>query len=236
MAPRRRTYVRRRRRVAPRRRRRAPRRGRRRGRRLTGTKQQGVGVSRTQYVKLVYTRVETVSLTSTSPIKTIKVKGNGLYNPNVSGIFNNQPNYFDKWSAFYYTYYVGGSKIEATATDTSQFGQASPMRWVLIPTTNESLAVANATSISDMKGAQYRQRNHRVRLNAFRKTNSMFGHRTGSEEDYKATVSTDPINQWYWQLKSEYTGVEQIIDVYVKVTYYVKFSDPKPINDEAQSY
>lgn len=195
-----------------------------------------IGFADSTFVKLKYATRAGMG-TGTTFVTAFQIRGNGPYDPEVvTG--GGTPSYWSTYSPLYQTYICYASKIKVTYMQ--QSGTA---------TNNVVWGVTPAASSYDYSTSiwsalqEYRYSRSRITGTAnnsntvqtikyFMHTSTVFGvpkKRIAMNNQYAGPIAGLPGNQWYWtvwsQNQDQTTAVSGIVDI--RITYYIKFYDPK---------
>jgi hypothetical protein len=153
-------------------------------------------------VKLKYADLITLAPGATYAQYTFR--GNSLFDPDYTGT-GHQPRYFDQWSAFYQKYKVLSSSIRVSVSNYSATGGVI---CVIVPHT-DILTLTSYSSAAEqprMKRTEQLPVSTRMgALNTIRHgitTQAVCGLSSAqvSSEDWSATVGSNPLQVWYWNL------------------------------------
>lgn len=177
------------------------------------------------FVKLKYADVYT--LTSTTSIATQIMRGNGMYDPDQTGV-GHQPLGFDEWQAFYKKFYVIGSSIKASCQGYLNNQGIISLRPQLVTTTGTVIS----TELEKPR-TQYRMITGGDRpkiIKAYQNTLAQFGRPKQEFGDLEFTgtmASSDPPQVWYWVISSQNAdeSTSCSINVAVEVVYYAMLTD-----------
>lgn len=158
-------------------------------------------------------------------------RGNSCFDPYYTGV-GSQPVGFDQLSTLYndYRVYASSCRVEFCATATSNVPVVCLINASDSATGIASLGLLAATlnpySRHTYTGASTGNRAV-VALKNYMTTKRIFGEKNAQDEDYKAVVTANPTNSWFWNIgtaSSDGATSAALIGV-VYITYYVEFSN-----------
>lgn len=189
----------------------------------------GVGFADMMYVKLDYTAK--IQITSTdSPRQIIIFRGNSPRDPEYA-LGGHSALYYDQYIQVYSAYRVMGCKIQLDVINYS--GDASFMYFCL-PSTQ---AVTTISTIAELYEQSRTTAPKMVpiaariasRHKAYASTRQVCGLSKAQlyGDTFGANTTTDPVNQWYWNVLFENLNESEDLNgwMVVKLTYYVQFYD-----------
>lgn len=178
-------------------------------------------------VKLKY---YTTAVVNTAAPAYTDLSGNSVYDP-LASAGGTQPVGYDQWAALYSTYVVLASAIKSVYIS----GSAVAAKLVLIPTTTDSLSIAQ--SVTELAQNNYAKTGYTgntggghdlCRQKHYMSTSEIIGvspSRVIDDPNLSSATTTNPASRWYWchaiQAMDGSSVVTGRVD-YV-VTYYVEF-------------
>lgn len=207
---------------------------RRNGRNRLSSARQGFALKDAQYVKLKYWTYYYDYVDTTIGVRNYYYRGNSPYDPDASGV-GAQPNYWDNYAALYSRYKCYGSKIQIWPRVSNDSSTYAPVILCITPkrdaVTTEAWDDVMGNPYTTMKVPPNKYAGYSCKIKNYMSTAKIFGVTKRSEfsdADFSADVTTNPANQFYWQVKiSSYDGgtVSSSIEYAgpVCITYYVKF-------------
>lgn len=191
------------------------------------------------FVKLRWATTKHVTTSTDGTTITHSYAANSLLQPDGTGTPDtHQPTGSDEWKAFYSKYVVMGSSCKIEVCNNRAFDLANV---VLEPSQTTSVTSAHPEEIaytsSRLLGNSDTNKSWTT-LKRYMKTSRMYGKKVMQEDDFATTVSFDPINLWYWNLKMvPVAGSDQgttptpavLLDLTYRIviTYYVCFFERK---------
>lgn len=187
------------------------------------------GVPDRLFVKLKY--YDNLTFVSVAPAITSQVyRANSLFDPDFTNV-GHQPYGFDQWSALYTNYLVRGSSIKVEV-QCSVNAPGYPAIWNVLPTaTTTTFSTQGLTEeqpynrIRTIGGMNQGGRNiirHYMSTKKFIGSNGQFAN---GNPNYRAAITTNPADQWFWQINMTaadlITNINQVCTV--QITYYVEF-------------
>lgn len=177
------------------------------------------------FVKLKYTDVFTLS--SSTSIASQIMRGNGMYDPDQSGV-GHQPLGFDQWQSFYKKFYVIGSSCKAKLQGTTNSGIVM-LRPQLVTTTGTVISTELEKPRTRYALTQTGGSNQDV-LSGYMNTLRIFGRPKTEFGDLEFTgtmASSDPPQIWYWVIASQNADESSNfnVNVVVEVVYYAMLTD-----------
>jgi len=185
-------------------------------------------------VRLKYTMITVLTSITTTGAFSYVFRGNSVFDPDFTGT-GSQPANYDDFSAVYNQYRVWGSSIKVHVLTTTS--GTEPVLWILGPRHN-STAVTYATAM-DFAAQPYVKSSLQSIYRTGAKdavfsasmTTAKFQGLSSTEfqgrDDLTALVSTNPAEQWYWQINATNVDVTVTSEVaiMVELTYDVEFFD-----------
>ena len=186
-------------------------------------------------VKLRYTGV--FALASAGGVVDNRVfRGNSIFDPD-QALGGGQPMGFDEWKSFYQRYQVTASSMKiAVTTFPGASAQVGAILYV-VPT-DSATAISGILQPLELPYSKYKVispiQSTPVYINNYISTKVKFGYTKGieQEDDLSASVSTNPIEQFYWNMGlGSLDGTNALtVNALVTLTYYVRFFDRKDLN------
>lgn len=169
-----------------------------------------------------------------------RFRGNSCFDPDYTGV-GHQPYAFDQWSAFYGIYRVYGSKIRVQATpviNAAGFSSAALLPvWMAVVPRLGTASLSNPTPLEEMPYCKWRLANiaqagsKATIISSYMSTAKIWGQprqNVKMEDDYTALITTNPVNQWYWDVfvapESNIAAQDVTYSCVFQITYYVEFS------------
>lgn len=183
------------------------------------------------FVKLNYFDILTFS-SNTGFNSTQVYRGNSLFDPDLTNT-GHQPLGFDQWANFYGSYVVHGSKISLEGQTTEgNASNSSSMTWTILPNLSSSSFASGSEQPAEEPYATSRSigANNLTynKLKRYMTTRKMFGvPKVNSEgsDNYRALVSANPTNVWYWIIVAHSTDLAASVSqiARIKLTFYCEF-------------
>jgi len=181
--------------------------------------------------KMVYCENATITCTA-GAIGNYLFSANGLYDPNTTG-GGHQPVWFDQIMPYFFHYCVLGSKIQVTFTHSGNPLSVPISVGVALRGNNTTQGsyveyIENGNSVNRVLAPDP---SARVLVTKSFSARKFFGKKyTQDNYDLKGTVSSNPVEDAYFQLYADpLTGVnDATINCLVKITYYAIFSEARP--------
>lgn len=180
------------------------------------------------YVRLKY--AEELKLgDGLSPVLYYSFRGNSLFDPNYTAT-GHQPLYFDQYAAIYERYRVMGAKITIDIINASG---ASAAYFVLNANTDFSITTNTATLLEQTKSTISKvipiAQRIPIRIKMYQSTRKVLGLNKTQifDQDYGATVSTNPVQAWYFNWLGSSVDATSALNLFfmVRITYYAQFYD-----------
>lgn len=190
-------------------------------------------------VKLRYSSVYTFSIVAGVATYN-QFRGNSIFDPDLTGV-GHQPLGFDQWANFYGSYKVHGSSIQAslvnTSTTSTQFDQNVGFL-VVYPQTGT--AAPSSTESIEQPYSKYKMINpfggHAGKtIKSYMSTARIYGVprlAVGIEDDFAGAVTTNPSNQWCWNVigGTLNSSNNTTFSLLVRLTYYVEYWNRKQLS------
>lgn len=199
-------------------------------------------VPRTMNLKLKFGDMH--HLTDASSTHYHAFRANSLYDPDYTGV-GNQPRGFDQWAAFYQFYRVNAVRVEATFMNTAAGGSniSTPKMISLIAGTGLSASGYTIQDILEEPQCSYDYLSVAYgesikKLKMYIPMHKLFGitkKEYTSEDSYNASVDANPARSAFVQYLMKYdnsligTPLTNV-RVFINMTYYVTFHQPKSLN------
>lgn len=186
------------------------------------------------FVKMSYLDISAKDTLALGALSNYIYRGNSAFDPE-QAVGGGQPLGFDQWSAFYNRYQIMGSKIEVEYLPDPATAPAQPVQLILVPTdsTTAITGLAQAMELPYSKSTLVPIfRTTSTKLSAYMSTKAKFGYGEGitQEDDLSALTTTNPAEQWYWQLVIGSAGNTATNGFgRVKITYYCRFFDRRDL-------
>lgn len=181
------------------------------------------------YTTLVYKDIAAASATGGVTAGVYVYKGNGCYDPNLTGV-GGQPNRFDEMNAMFQSWRVRWSTIEVRFINnsTSQFldiGIAA-----MVP----SAALAQSSTYVEQPYAKFkvlgtRGSGREIRyIKAYATTKKIFGMRQ-HDVSFLGSATADPVNTWHWHIfvQNVDKATAASASLSVKIRYGIEFLNRK---------
>lgn len=162
---------------------------------------------------------------------------NGPYDPDQTGV-GCQPYGYDEIAALYNRYQVYGSKCSVQLRITTASSQVFA---TLLPTLLSSMTNTAPEDLRQVKYARQIVTSKEIqdsqgypKLSAYCSVKKLYKSRGGSNDnDNMATVSTNPTSNvsWFLYIDTSQAAVDTTVYASVMITYYVKFLQPKDLNE-----
>lgn len=182
-------------------------------------------------VKMRYT--ETFDRVPGGPADEYVFRGNGPFDPNVTGV-GAQPTGYDQWSNLYLKYRVHGSKISVLFMNASSTNNSYCS---IIP----CLTNTGVSTIADAISTPYSRWGvlpiitgfGKLRLHKYMSTSKMFGQVIRYEDNFESLTTTLPNNQWYWIINVSNLNVSNnvVYQMIVTIEYFTEFFQRVPIDE-----
>lgn len=192
----------------------------------------GLGFPNKVMVRLKY--VDNLEFTSpTGSVALYRFSANGLYDPNITGT-GHQPMYFDEYMALYNQYVVLGSKITVKIGYASS-GNVNPATAVVIMandnTTTTSTSIGGVTEQSQVSRTVMLDPFNYKTISKTYSAKRAFGGNPMALDNLRGTASTNPTNDWYFDIKYQtiHGSTAASLVAYVEIDYYVCFTELKDI-------
>lgn len=182
------------------------------------------------FVKLKYCEYLTWNQMS-GAVSVAIYRGNSIYDP-VVALGGGQPYFFDQWAAIYNNYRVHGCKAKVNSSGNGGGGFNACMTGITFSNSSTSLG----TSAQALYQEQPYTRKSYLKMGAaavgqnamtsYMSTRKILGLSKIQVEDqnFQATVNTDPATQWYIHVWSFTPDSNQLaMNSWVELTYYVEF-------------
>lgn len=191
------------------------------------------------YVKLRYWQAGLLPTSSAGSQWQYAFSGNSAFDPNTTGV-GTQPLGFDEYSTLYNRYMVNGSKIKVYWQIGNTTQGAAQLNVGVMPATTSSWTGTDwpifpytvHKQTSSASGAR-----STIVTKAYNSTKKMFSNSGAAynQDDFSATVGNNPTRQWYWLLSLQPADLSTSVTsgqvvVCVKITYYIKFTEPTIIS------
>lgn len=158
------------------------------------------------------------------------IRCNGIFDPEVA-LGGHQPLYFDQLSALYNHYTVIASKITVRTSPDFGGGNTRPYMVTLIIDDDNNVNIG-AQNARERPGA----RSHLVNpseadkgLTSYWNAQRTFGGNVIDNPDLQGSSTTDPAEQSQWHIFLDGGVLDQVVDVFVDVTYTVVWDELKSI-------
>lgn len=190
----------------------------------------GLGFNQSAQLKCKLRYIGFVGATTTLTFALQQVRGNGLFDPDATGI-GHQPKGFDRISALYSRYYVGASKITVRpVVNTSNANAIICLECV--PGVNQ----ANSSAIDvvmERKTVTYRfmqQQSNTKAISQYATTHGVFGvsklvTRADMDSEYGALTTADPASVWVWNIYVQNADLASSTNfqIWYEIDYYCTF-------------
>jgi len=158
-----------------------------------------------------------------------------VFDPDLTGV-GHQPYYFDQYAAIYSRYRVHGCGLRVDVMNQSP---AMAVSTVIVPTSDVGLLTAIGQAVEQRRSAYPKlvpiaQRGSVVQKGycSTRSAAGLTAAEMAADDVWAASVAANPTQQWYWHILSESTDkvTNLIIQLQVRLTYYVEFYDIVLVN------
>lgn len=162
-------------------------------------------------------------------------RGNSAYDPDYTGV-GSQPVGYDEWSAFYGKYKVNASSIRLVFMSQSNSSPTANIMLSCTPTIDLTVTDPVQLSLNPYTRTRFIATANGnagvVHIKNYMASKKVFGDKTANDEDYEATISGNPFNQWFWKILAQSVDQSSTINVQVfaTITYYIEFSDRRQLN------
>jgi len=176
--------------------------------------------------KLTYADV--INIAPTSTVGQYTFRGNSVYDPDYTNV-GHQPYYRDQLAAIYGRYRVYGSRITVTAVN-EQVGSA--LQITVIPS-SEIITFTGSTYPPEYP---YARKLRLLGVGGIMTTEATVSMRTQTilglerrevlDQDYSATVGSQPSSEWYWLIVAQDLSPENVsCSLQITIVYDVEFYD-----------
>ncbi len=190
--------------------------------RPTSAIQRGKFTSDTQFVKLTFSNVYTI--TTGGGIVSQVFRGNSVFDPDFTGA-GHQPRGLDQWSPLYDSYLCYGSSIHLEYSTDS----VAPIYCVSLPRLSDLVSPAVASAYGEVKYGKLttlvQRGNGVVYTHRYMSTSKIFGVPSSTlraDQQYTASMAGDPVSTWFWTVGAQHADQTTFVEVFIRasVTYY----------------
>lgn len=169
-------------------------------------------------------------------INSYTFRGNGLYDPDLTGV-GTQPYGYDEVCTMFGSYRVVGSKIKVFWNPTQQIYMGT---LTVVPATSSSLTYDEGNDVRVMPYAKQRAltynsgvtRNNFI-TSPYITTKRMYPDAAQADADFTAVIGGTPTKQWYWHISVDTSpnNAGLIIKANVEITYYAVMRKTGNLNE-----
>lgn len=190
--------------------------------------------------KMAFRYVDTVTINpdAGSNFVYLTYSANGMYDPDTTGI-GHQPYGFDQYMQFYNHYTVIGAKMnvkfQAPAPTTTAAGTAYVG---IMQTAGPTPGITSINTVQESKRSNCRIQPlagtaRATSINSTVNLSKVFGQKVLQEDNNAGTATSQPAEQWYWQIMAATNSVGVVnpdpIQCLVTIDYIVILHEPKDI-------